>query len=230
MKNIELNKAAKLAGIMFLFNLIIPTISYVTIHNKLFDASNPLHTVQNILGNEFLFRLSISIEIILAAGLIILGFALYKLLKPISNYLSALAFCFKIVEAIIVVIITLISFVALQLLQNETASIFSAEQLHGLIGNVLTQSTKIQSISMFFLGIEMIIFSYLLYKSRFIPRIISGLGIIAFILIFYHSVITILGLEITTMIITIPSFLFELIIGLWLVTKGINGNHIESFR
>ncbi len=77
------------------------------------------------------------------------------------------------------------------------------------------------AIPMLFLGLYMTIFSYLFYKSGYIPRALAGLGILSFVLIFIHALATIVTPEYTSMLITVPSGLFELLIGAWLLVKGI---------
>ena len=73
-QNSNLKIAGMVAGIVFLFNLLIPTLSYVFIHSQLFVANNPWKTVENVLNYESLFRLGILFELILTIELIILGY------------------------------------------------------------------------------------------------------------------------------------------------------------
>ena len=75
---------------------------------------------------------------------------------------------------------------------------------------------------MVFLGIEMVIFSALLVRSKLIPLFIPLFGIIAFALIFIYGLLNILMPTAHIMMLTLPSFLFELICGGWLLVKGIS--------
>jgi hypothetical protein len=73
----------------------------------------------------------------------------------------------------------------------------------------------------------MMVFSYLFFKSKYIPRILASFGILSFALIFIHALMYILAPEYATIPINqvlfwAPSGLFEIIIGLWLLFKGIN--------
>ena len=80
---------------------------------------------------------------------------------------------------------------------------------------------------MVFLGLDMIVFSYLFFKSKYIPKILAGFGILSFALIFIHALMYIIAPEyammpINQIIFWVPSGLFEIIIGIWLLSKGLN--------
>lgn len=80
---------------------------------------------------------------------------------------------------------------------------------------------------MVFLGINMTLFSYLLLKSKFVPKILAGFGIFSFALIFIHALMFIVapqyaGMLNNQVIFYTPSGLFEIAIGLWLLIKGVN--------
>ena len=69
-------------------------------------------------------------------------------------------------------------------------------------------------------------FSYLFFKSKYIPKILAGFGILSFALIFIHALMYIIAPKYAAMLISqiifyAPSGLFEIIIGIWLLSKGI---------
>ncbi|MFC2134164.1 DUF4386 domain-containing protein [Bacteroidota bacterium] len=219
--------AVKVAGFMFLAAFIVPTLNWAFVQSKFIVAENILSTAKNIMANELLFRIGITIELFMSAGLIILAAALYAVLKKVNKNFALLALSLKLVEAAIVAAIIVVSFIALLILgggANLTA--FTPEQLQVLVGFLLNEHTVIYSIPMVFLGIDMMIFSYLFFKSEYIPKALAGFGIVSFALIFIHALMYILApeyaaLPVNQMIFWAPSGIFELIIGIWLLTKGI---------
>lgn len=231
-RNVEqksnLKKAGVAAGIVFLFNLLIPTLSYLFIQSRLFVANNPLKTVENVFNNESLFRLGILSELILTIGLIILGYSLYMLVRHVNNTFARFAFILKLVEAIIMAVVTLISFLALQLLISSDILLNQGSDIKLMVGLIINQHSVINSIPMLFLGLEMVIFTVLLYKSELIPRSISIFGMIAFALIFIYGIISIIIPDSNIMLLTLPSFLFELVCGIWLLVKGISINKLAG--
>jgi len=225
--DITQRKAVKIAGFMFLFSFIVPTLNWVFVLSKFVVAENVIATANNIMSNELLFRIGITIELIMALGLIVLAMALYSILKTVNRNLALLAILLKLAEAIIATIIVLVSFIALQISNAEAyLTVFSPEQLRAPVGFLLNKHTVLFSIPMIFLGIDMTIFSYLFFKSKYIPGIIAGFGILSFVLIFIHALMYILApqyaaMPINQIIFWVPSGLFEIIIGIWLLVKGI---------
>jgi hypothetical protein len=221
-------KAARVAGFMFLFSFIVPAFNWALALSKLVVADNVIATANNIMANEFQFRLGITIELIMSVGLIVLALALYVILKPVNRNLALLALLLKLVEATIAAAIVLVSFIALQVLNGDTSlTVFTSEQLQVPVGLILHQHTALYSIPMVFLGLDMMVFSYLFFRSGYIPRILAGFGILSFALIFIHAFMFILAPQYATMpinqvIFWAPSGLFEIMIGIWLLSKGVS--------
>ncbi len=226
--NASQHKAVKVAGFMFLFAFIVPTLNWAFVLSKLIVAENVMATAKNIMANELLFRIGITIELIMSVGLVVLATALYIILKPVNKSLALLALSLKLVEAAIVVAIVLVSFIALQILTGQAyLTAFTPEQLQAPVGFLLNRHTAMYSIPMVFLGLDMMVFSYLFFKSEYIPRKLAGFGILSFALIFIHALMFILAPKYATMpinqvIFWAPSGLFEVTIGIWLLFKGIN--------
>jgi hypothetical protein len=232
------HKAAKVAGFMFLIALIGPLLNWTFVLSKFIVAEDVTAAAKNIMANEFLFRMGITIELIMSAGLIVLALALYIILKPVNKNLALLALLWKLVEATIVAAIVLVSFIALQVLNGDAyLTVFTPEQLQAPVGFLLNEHTAIYSIPMVFLGLDMMVFSYLFLKSKYIPGILAGFGILSFALIFIHALMYIFApkyaaMPINQIIFWAPSGLFEIIIGIWLLSKGLKvqqgDNHIKE--
>ncbi len=220
-------KAVRVAGFMFLFSLIVPLLNWIFVLSKFIVAENVMATAKNIMANELLFRIGITIELIMSVGLVVLALALYIILKPVNKNLALLALLLKLVEAAIVAAIVLVTFIALQILNGDAyVTAFTSEQLQVPVGFLLNKHTALYSSPMAFLGLDMMVFSYLLFKSEYIPRILAGFGILSFALIFIHALMFILAPEYATIpinqiIFYAPSGLFEIIIGMWLLFKGV---------
>ena len=86
---------------------------------------------------------------------------------------------------------------------------------------------------MVFLGLDMILFFYLFLKSKYIPGTLAGFGILSFALILIHALGNILAPNYATMpIIAIvcytPSGIAEIVVGVWLLLKGIKIQEIDN--
>ncbi|MFC1481321.1 DUF4386 domain-containing protein [Candidatus Neomarinimicrobiota bacterium] len=230
----SLRKVAIVAGFMFLLAFIVPTLNWAFVLSKLNVAENALATANNIMANELLFRFGITIELFMAVSLIVLALALYIILKPVNKNLALLALLLKLTEAAIVAAIVLVTFIALQVSSGQASlTVFTQEQLQVPVGLMLNENNALFAISMVFLGLDMMIFSYLLFKSRYVPRLLAGFGILSFALIFIHALIFMLAPKYAAMpiiqsIFYGPSGLFELIIGTWILIKGIDVEQWEK--
>jgi hypothetical protein len=71
-----------------------------------------------------------------------------------------------------------------------------------------------------------VLLGYLLYSSRLVPRVIPAVGLIGAPLLSSSTIGTMFGINdpisIWTGIATLPIFLWELAVGLWLTFKGFN--------
>ena len=225
-------KAAKIAGFMFLLIVTGWTLHWIFVDSRLHAEGNVMATVNNIMANELLFRIGIANELIFSIGGIVLALALYIILKPVNKNLALLALCWKLVDAIIGAVNVLVAFLALQMVNGKAyVTVVKPEQLQDIAGLFFNIRANGATISMMFLGLGFIVFFYLLFKSKYVPGILAGFGILSYALILVNSLANILvpqNAAVLTMVNPIsmifmtPSILFELIIGFWLIWKGIN--------
>ena len=200
-------KGARVAGFMFLFAFIVPTLNWALILSKFNVVENAMASAKNIMAKELLFRTGLTIELIMSVGLIILALALFTMLKTVNRNLALLALLLKVAEAAIAAVIVLVSYIALQILNREAyLTVYTLEQLQFPAGLILNSHTALFSIPMVFLGLDMMVFSYLFFKSKYIPRILAGFGILSFALIFIHALMFILAPQYAAM--TINQIIF----------------------
>jgi hypothetical protein len=67
------------------------------------------------------------------------------------------------------------------------------------------------------------VFSWLFYRSRYVPRLLAGLGIVAFVVIGLATLSKQIlpPLADLAALSLVPGILFEIAIGLWLLVKGV---------
>jgi len=219
---------------MFLFAFIIPTLNWALVLSKFNVPGDALATAKNIMADTFLFRLGISVELLMAIGLVVLGLALYVILKSVNKHLALLALVLKLAEATLMAVTVLLPFIALEFTQADaSATTLTHEQMQMPLGLLFNAHTAITAVPMVFLGLDMMLFCYLFLKSKYIPRLLAGFGILSFFLILVQSLLFILAPEYATMPINqivfwAPSGLFEIVIGLWLLIKGINLQEVDN--
>ena len=97
---------------------------------------------------------------------------------------------------------------------------------------LLKQIWKYEMILFLFTGLGGLIFSYLLYQSQLVPRLLSALGIIGYAMLSVGVLLDMVGYFSMSsnagMLLYIPGGLFELLLPIWLFIKGFNSSIIAS--
>jgi len=216
-------KAARIAGFLYLIIIITSLLSMIFIESRLVVPGNGATTFNNIVANKLLFRIGIAYDLIMFASVVALAVALYIVLKPVSKNFSLLALSWRLGEAILGGVTVLVSSVmALLMTGTDYLTVFSTEQLQALVGLFLKVRAAGLTVVIVFLCLGTIVFCYLFYKSRYIPRWLAIWGILAFFLMLVQSFAGILVPNNSLIVIGAPAILFEIFIGLWLLFKGIN--------
>ena len=107
--------AARVAGFAYL--ITFATVVYVNfgIHDRLIVENNAAETARNILAHERLFRIGIVGDLIYCTGVVVLLTALYVILKPVNWGLALLAAFWRLVWALMWLVMTLNLFEVLRL-------------------------------------------------------------------------------------------------------------------
>jgi len=220
---------ARIAGLSYLITIVLGIFSVNFIATKLIVPHDSILTFSNILNREGLFRIGIASEVLMYVLVILLSLSLYVVLKSVNKNLALLALLWRLAEAIIGGATTVLSgLIPLLLIKGE--AVFETKQLQALTGLFLDVRGTGLDIVLIFIGVGGMIFCYLFFKSRYVPRILATWGILTYLTMLILSFASILlpnVTESTKMIIYAPGGVFEIIFGLWLLIKGIN---IEQWK
>jgi hypothetical protein len=219
-------KAARVAGFMYLFLLAPALFAEFGVRTRLVVHGDAAKTAENILASEGLYRIGIACDLVTSAGTVVLVVALYELLRPVSRNLALLAAFWRLVECAILGGITFASFVVLLLLnEGDSPRAFGADQLRELVSLSVAGHAAGFRVGGIFFGLGSALNSYLLFKSKYVPRILAALGIFASLLVLAFMFAFILfppflatGRLWTSNAVVI---VFEATTGLWLLLKGI---------
>jgi hypothetical protein len=215
-------KAARIAGFFYLIIIITSLLSMVFIESKIVVPGNDAATLNNITANTLLFRIGTAYDLLMFASVVVLAVALYIVLRPVNKNLSLLALSWRLGEAILGGVTVLVSSgIVLLTTGNGYFTGFSGEQLHALAAFFLRMRAAGLNIVMVFLCLGTIVFSYLFYKSRYVPRWLAIWGILSFFIMLIRSFADILTSNNSLMVFGAPAILFEIFMGLWLLFKGI---------
>jgi len=178
----------------------------------------------NISVNLSLVRTSIVVGLATSVGIIALAVLLYAVLHKQSKTIALVALGWWLVEAILLAVskIGLIGLIPLSL-EFAGAGAPSASYFQSL-GSFLYSGVYLKGdeIHMLFYCLGGILWFYLFYVSNYIPRVLSVPGLIIECVGLVGMVLLLFDVKVE-MFIFYPIAVLELVVGLWLMVKGIKG-------
>ncbi len=220
------NKTARLAGFLYLLAIGFTMIS-VTTNSNLIVPGDAVTTANNIMANEFQFRLGFLSELIAYMIYIFLAPTLYKLLKSVNKTHAVYMVILVLVSVPIAMLNMLNQFAALLLLNGaDYLTAFTADQLQALVMFFIDMLDNGVYIAYGFWGLWLFPMGYLAFKSGFIPKILGVLLMIAC----FGYLIDFVTLFLFPNFVEIRFFTFigEPLFALWLLIKGVNVEQWEK--
>jgi len=226
-------KAARVVGFTYLLTFAIVVFVNFGIHGRLIVSGNVAETAQNIVASEQLWRIGIALDLIYSVGIIVLLLTLYAILKPVNQNLALLAAFLRLVYALTWVLVTLNLFDVLRVLSGaDYLQAFEADQLQAFIRLALDASSDMYYVGLIFWALASTVCSYLLFKSRFIPRGLAVLGVISSAWCALCTIVFIISPNFAKVVdlwwFDTPMVIFEIVTGLWLLVKGLRPSGIAE--
>lgn len=217
------DKAARVAGAVYLSMVITAPFSLIYVPNKLIVRGDAVATAGNILDHETLFRLAIFGDLVGHVIFICLGIALYRLLSNVNRTWALLMVGFVLVSAAVGFLNTLNNIAALILFRGgEFLSVFDKAQRNALGMLFIRLHSQGIFIDELFWGVWLFPFGLLVFRSGFLPRVI---GVWLIINCFGYVALSVIALFFqasynTAFNLLQPVFFGELAIMLWLLIRG----------
>ena len=219
-------KAARVAGFLTVFTAVTAFFSTMYVRSSLVVPGNAPETANNIMASEQLFRIGAATDVITYALVVILALAFYILLKPVSKNLALLGLIFRLGEAFMLVIVTLNSYIVLMLLSGaDYLTVFETDQLQALVQLLSDAHETGYNIGLIFVFLGAGVFTYLLLKSNYIPRILAVWGIVGYFVALVGTFAILVLPTPSPMLDYLPYALagvYEIVVGFWLLIKGVN--------
>ncbi|MFZ6816755.1 DUF4386 domain-containing protein [Undibacterium sp. Ji22W] len=217
---------ARIAGALYLAVIALGIFAeaYALSH---FRASGDVTILaQTILAEPILWNLSAFANLMLVLCVIPLSWLLYLLLKPVNQNLIVLAIFFNLLSLAIEIISKLMQLLVKPLLTSTSmAKSFEPAQLHALANFALKSHDIAFNIALILFGATCIIYGYLIFASRYLPKLIGILMQIAGVSYLVACFSALFFPAFSNMI--SPAILFPALVGeasfcLWLLVKGVN--------
>jgi hypothetical protein len=213
---------ARLAGILYLLSGEAYSFAESNVIGKLVVPGDAAATARNILANETLFRMGFAAELIETVLFIAVTVLLYDIFRPVHKRIALSAAFFSLTGCIVYALGSLLHLVPLALLSGAPyLSAFKPEQLQAMTLLTLTLRTQSSSIFMVFFGCYNLQLGYLIFRSRFMPRILGvfmGLAGLAYQAYLWPPLAT----RLFPYVLAPAGALGELSLILWLIAMGVN--------
>jgi len=221
-------KTAKIVGVLFILATVTAIIG-LNLYNPILEGPDYLikgseHSNQVILGALM--------ELILVVSAVGTATTMFPILRRYNETIALWHVCFRFLEAIIITI-GIISVLSLLTLSREFVTAGAPEiasfQTSGIILKAIHDWTFMLG-PLFMLGINTMMYSYIFYKSKLVPRFISSLGMTGAAIVFIYALLVMFNViqqvSVLGAIMALPVAANEIILALWLIVKGFNESAI----
>ena len=210
-------RAARLTGVLFII---------ATVANLLGAAVRP-----GLAGTDYLGRLAAEPNRVAAGSLLLLiaafacagiAVAMYPVLKRTATGLALGSVVFRTLEAVMYAV-AVVSLLSLSTLGQAPVSAGADQAALGAIGGLLLGLREHASlVGVFAFCLGAVLYYTAFFRSRLIPRWLSGWGIVAIGMLAAANVLALFaGRSVTDYVpMALPIFLQEMVLAVWLIAKG----------
>jgi hypothetical protein len=176
--------------------------------------------------------LGVFMELILVVTAIGTAVGLFPLLRKYNESLALGYLCFRFLEAVFISIGVVAVLALLALSQDFVAGVTrnaSAFQASGTQLLAVKDWTFVLGPHLM-LGVNTVIYTYLLYKSRLVPRFIAAWGIIGGALVLFAALLEVFDVvplfSTPVVLMAMPIAFYEMVLAVWLIAKGFNASAV----
>ena len=231
--------AARVAGSFYLLTTALAAYAEFVVRAPLVVSNDAARTATNIAANAQLYRVSIVVDLLMVAAVVVLNLALYQLLAPVHRSLAVVAASWRLFEVSTHAAAAVSGFVVLTILGGaDYLQAFEPRQLQALARLFVAAHGTGYNVALLFFALGSTTYMYLLVRSRYVPTTLALSGVTASALILLFILARMLFPEWVTgtaaaartlppvalvllAIVFVPIFAFEVTIGLWLLVKGV---------
>lgn len=223
-------KSALIVGVLFILAAVTSIIGLI-LYDPILNGPDYLtkgseHANQVILGALM--------ELILVVSAVGTATTMFPFLRKYNETVALWHVCFRFLEAIIITV-GVISVLSLLTLSREFVAAGAPDtasfQTSGIVLKALHDWTFLLGPN-FMLGINTMMYSYIFYKSKLVPRFIPILGMTGSALVFLAALLEMFGvipqISVTGALLCLPVAANEMILAVWLIVKGFNESALAS--
>jgi hypothetical protein len=217
---------ARLGGALYLVVIVFGLFAEGVVNNMLIVSGDAAATAHNIMAAPRLWTLSVAGNLIVPVCAVAQTWIYYLLLRPVSRTLVLLSVFFSLVSLSVEAVSKLFLLVVMPTLGTaDYLHAFEPQQLQALAYLALKSHDIAFNIALVFFGCACLVDGYLIFKSRYLPRLVGILLQIAggcYLIACFASLFSPAVANLIIPVILIPPLIGESTLCLWLLIKGVN--------
>lgn len=226
----SVNKASKVTGSLFILAAVSSIIG-LSMYDPILNGPDYLingaaHSNQVVLGAL--------LELVLVVSAVGTAVTMFPFLRKYNESMALGHVCFRFLEAVVITV-GIIGVLSLLSLSGQYAAAeapdMASYQASGTLMKAIHDWTFMLGPN-FMLGINTILYSYIFYRSKLVPRPLSILGMTGAVLVFMAALFEIFGvfpqLSVWGVMLALPVAAYEMILAVWLIVKGFNRSALSA--
>jgi hypothetical protein len=219
-------RAARVFAITTLLMNAVIMIAFSHFYGPFLVWGDDAATARNFIAHEPLLHTYIALAVAYGIGAIIAMAALYIIFRPIGRGLTLFAAFARLLYSVMWFIQLIDLFDAMRIMRGGAyLQVFEPERLQALAGLQLASGWDAYYIGLTFYAIGSVLFSYLFFKSRYVPRALAVWGIVSLLFEgvcgFAYLIDRNFGAIVSVNWYEMPVFSFEVVISIWILVRGL---------
>jgi len=218
-------KTAIIVGVLY----IVGTVAGILWKVLTGSIQNDLNLLTKVAANENQIIIGALFLLLMGLALAMVPVMMFPILRKHNEALAVGYVVFRGALETVTTIAVVIGWIFLTILgQYYIAGAPDASYFQTLGTLTLEGSVSIGIISQIIFPLGALMFYWVLYQAKLIPRWISGWGLISVILVLVFAFLNLFGIVAVKDIFDISIFLQEMVMAVWLIVKGFNPSVIAS--
>ena len=221
-------QTAIIVGVLFIF-ATVSAILGLLFYQPILTGPDYL---MNGAGQKNQVILGALMELVLVCTAIGTAIGLFPVLRPYGEGIALGHLFFRFLEATVITVGIVAILTLLTLSQAFVAAAAPDVSAYHAAGTLLSGVYKWTSMlgPLFFLGVNTFMYSFLLYKSKLVPRPLAALGLTGATLVFGYAMLVMFGVAVQgtapLVVLALPIAAYEMILAGWLIVKGFNSSAV----
>ncbi|UJF36045.1 DUF4386 domain-containing protein [Paenibacillus hexagrammi] len=226
--------SARVVGVLFILAAVTSVIGLL-LYDPILNGPDYLVRGYQYAGQ---IKLGALMELLLVVSAVGTSITMFPYLRKYNESMALGHVCFRFLEAVFISI-GIISVLALLNLSRDYSTAaagapdISAFQASGTVLHAIHDWTFLLGPN-FMLGINTLLYSYIFYKTKLVPRFISILGLTGATLVLLAAILEIFGvfpqLSVWGAVLSLPVAANEMTLAVWLIAKGFHVSKLQVVK